>query len=278
MSKKNLRAVLGENRTLFVVIAVCLFLLELEIFILAATHAGSHSVIQVLASDGGVVYESDGQNLSQFDRYYFEQNFGPLETYQRRLVTREVPFPFRAWFVAAIGLPVAGVLLFAFIVRAYLAMFHGETLKAVAADPNAEIPPAGDAGRLEGLLLRISRFNIFSIGFLVLMGVFAYWVVPNLITYVSRLGLETLIRFKWFFAVLAVVVLGGAAWVVYLRYLLAKQAIASRTEVEKYRLELEYGQGRSSPRQLAHRADPPPMVSWEASPPEVKGIDRRADH
>jgi hypothetical protein len=278
MSKKNLRAVLGENRTVFVVIAVCLFLLELEIFILAATHSGTQAVIQVLGADGSVVYESDGRNLSQFDRYYFEQNFGPLETYQRRLVTREVPFPFRAWFVAAFGLPVAGVLLFAFIVRAYLAMFHGEVLKSTEGGSATGTIPTEDTGRLEKILLRISRFNIFIIGFLVLMGVFAYWVVPNLITYVGRLGLETLIRYKWFCVVLATVLLGGVAWIVYLRYLLAKQAIASRTEVEKFRLELEYAQDRPASRLLEHRAEPPPLVPWEASPPEPKGSDRRPNH
>ena len=36
MSKKNLMAIIRENRTLFIVIAVGLFLIELEIFVLAA--------------------------------------------------------------------------------------------------------------------------------------------------------------------------------------------------------------------------------------------------
>lgn len=277
MSKKNLRAVLAENRTLFVVIAVCLALLELEIFILAAGKSGRQSVIQVVGTDGTVVYEADGRNLSQFDRYYFEQNFGPLEGYQRRLATREVPFPFRAWFVAAFGLPVGGVLLFAFVVRAYLALFHGETLRS-ADGPPPDAPLPASEGRLEGLLLRVSRFNIFIIGFLALMGVFAYWVVPNLVAFMGRMGVEALVRYKWFFIAVAAVALGIVLWMVYLRYLLAKQAIASRTEVEKYRLELEYTRETPANRMIEHRADPPPLVSWKAMGGEGEAPGRRPNH
>ena len=76
MSKKNLMAILRENRTLLIVIAVGLFLIELEIFIIAAMKSGNKSVIQVKNDVGEVIYESDGNNLSQFDKYYFEQNFG----------------------------------------------------------------------------------------------------------------------------------------------------------------------------------------------------------
>ena len=104
MSKKNLMAIIRENRTLLIVIAVGLFLIELEIFVIAAMKSGNKSVIQVKNVAGDVIYESDGNNLSQFDKYYFEQNFGPLDQYRLNLVSRQTPFPFRAWFVAAFGL------------------------------------------------------------------------------------------------------------------------------------------------------------------------------
>ena len=45
MSKKNLMAILRENRTLLIVIAVGLFLIELEIFVIAAMKSGNKSVI-----------------------------------------------------------------------------------------------------------------------------------------------------------------------------------------------------------------------------------------
>ncbi len=270
MSKKNLMAIIRENRTLFIVIAVGLFLIELEIFVLAAMKSGRQSVIQVSTNTGEVIYESDGRNLSQFDKYYFEQNFGPVDQYQLKLHTRERPFPFRAWFAAAFGLPVGGILLFAFVVKAYLAIFYSDRLK----EENEALSPSEDASMLERFLLRVSHYNIFIIGFLVLIGIMAYWVVPNFIVYISQLGVETLIRYRWFFIVLAVVALGLLIWVIYLRYLLARKSIESRTELEKHRLELEYKHGQT-PAALGHQADTPHLVGWRAPEGTSDGEDAR---
>lgn len=257
MSKKNLMAVLREHRTLFIVIAVGLFLIELEIFIIAAMKSGNKSVIQVKRATGEVVYESDGKNLSQFDKYYFEQNFGPLDQYQLNLVTRRVPFPFRAWFVAAFGLPVGGILLFAFVVRAYLAIFYPGQLASASTGANPE-----DGSRLERFLLRVSRYNIFIIGFLLLMGILAYWAVPNMIVYVGRISIDTLVRYKWFFITAAAIALLLLAWVIYLRYLLARKSIESQTELEKHRLALAYKHGIASRGALAHEENAG-LVTWE---------------
>jgi hypothetical protein len=82
--------------------------------------------------------------------------------------------------------------------------------------------------------------NIFIIGFLIFVGVIAYWILPNMITYLGRTGLDALVRFKWVFIGLGIVVVGIGVWIVYLRYLLAKKSIESQTEIEKHRLSLEY--------------------------------------
>jgi hypothetical protein len=263
-------AIIRENRTLFIVIAVGLFLIELEIFVLAAMKSGRQSVIQVMTPAGDVIYESDGRNLSQFDKYYFEQNFGPVEQYQLRLHTRSIPFPFRAWFVAAFGLPVGGILLFAFVVKAYLTIFYGDKL----AHSGEALNPAPEASMLERFLVRVSRYNIFIIGFLVLMGIMAYWVVPNFIVYISQLGIDTLVRYKWFFLAAAAISLGLLIWVIYLRYLLARQSIASRTELEKHRLELEYRQDRAGAERLEHREAPSRLVAWRPSDGEAPDSEK----
>lgn len=257
MSKKNLMAILRENRTLLIVIAVGLFLIELEIFVIAAMKSGNTSVIQVKDAAGELIYESDGNNLSQFDKYYFEQNFGALEQYRLNLDTRQTPFPFRAWFVAAFGLPVGGMLLFAFVVRVYLTIFYPEQLSAASTAAGLN-----EGSRLERFLLRVSRYNIFIIGFLMLIGIFAYWVVPNMIVYVGRVSIDTLVRYKWFFIATAVVFLSLLAWVIYLRYLLARKSIESQTELEKHRLELEYQHGVAPLEKLAHDENAE-QVTWE---------------
>lgn len=257
MSKKNLMAILRENRTLLIVIAVGLFLIELEIFIIAAMKSGNKSVIQVKNDAGEVIYESDGNNLSQFDKYYFEQNFGALDQYQLSLDTRHTPFPFRAWFVAAFGLPVGGMLLFAFVVKVYLTVFYPEQLAAASSAANLN-----EGSRIERFLVRVSRYNIFIIGFLMLMGIFAYWVVPNVIVHVGRVSIDTLIRYKWFFLSAAAVFLGLLIWVIYLRYLLARKSLESQTELEKHRLELAYQHGMAPQQQLTHDDDVE-QVTWE---------------
>ena len=241
-----------EHKTLFVIIIVGLFLLELEIFALAAMKSGHKSWLQVIDANGNVIHETSGKNLSEFNKYYFEKTFGPFENYQVRLKTRDEPFPFRAWFVAAIGIPVGAMLLFGFVVKAYVAIFHGGELAAEDSGPECR-PPAGS--RLESILYRISRMNIFIIGFLIFVGVISYWIIPNMITYLGRTGIDAVIRFKWVFIILGAVVLGVGLWIVYLRYLLAKKSLESQTEIEKHRLSLEYQASRGMPLQLEGPAD-----------------------
>ncbi len=236
-----------ENKTLLIIIIVGLFLLELEIFALAAMKSGRKSWLQVIDVNGNVIHETSGRNLSEFNKYYFEKTFGPFENYQVRLETRENPFPFRAWFVAAIGIPVGAMLLFGFVVKAYVAIFHGSELQGDVAKPVCE---PGYESRLESILIRISRMNIFIIGFLIFVGVISYWIIPNMITYLGRTGIEAIVRFKWVFIALGAVVTGMGVWIVYLRFLLAKKSIESRTEIEKHRLVLEYKAQHDLPLQL----------------------------
>lgn len=235
-NQQRLYSFFQQHRTLVILVAVGLFLLEIEIFALAAMKSGRESRMQILGPKGNVIYETDGNELSRFNKYYFEKTFGPMEQYDVRMVTRNRPFPFRAWFVAAVGIPVGVVLLFGFVVRAWTTLFVGDMAKARQKDADAAPAPNSRFERVVGM---ISRFNIFVIGALVLLGVLAYWVVPNLLTYLGRVGIETLIRYKWVFLALAAIFLALVVWIVYLRYLLAKKAIESRMEVDKYRLRLE---------------------------------------
>ena len=254
--------IIGRHKILFSVIAVCLFLIELEIFAFAAMKAGRKSYLQVLDRDGIVIHETDGKNLSEFNKYYFEKTFGPLENYQVRLVNKETPFPFRAWLTAAVGIPVGAVLLLSFVVKAFKALVYGEDKR-----PVDERTPTEKAASFQGILRGFNRLNIFIMGFLVLMAVLAYWTIPNLLTYLGRVGIETLSRYKWFFIIAALVLLGVVLWIIYLRYLLAKKSIECRFEVDRQRLQLEFQQRRLSSGRLEYRPEPPgndPAVDADA--------------
>lgn len=247
LKQKKIATLIRENKTLFIIIAVVLFLVELEIFALAAMKSGRKSWLQVIDANGNVIHETDGKNLSDFNKYYFEKTFGPFEQYHVKLATKDFPFPFRAWFVAAVGIPIGAILLFAFAVQAYLSLFYKEQSSG-----EYDVKKNEYEYRFEKVIAAISRFNIFTIGFLVLLGVFSYWVVPNLIVHVGRLGVETLTRYKWIFLSFGMVFLGLIIWIIYLRYLLAKKAIDSHAEIDKYRLQLEFDQGNRYPLQLEY--------------------------
>lgn len=265
MKTTRIGDLIQQNKTLFIIIIVGLFLLELEIFALAAMKSGHKSWLQVIDANGNVIHETSGKNLSEFNKYYFEKTFGPLENYDVRLRTKDNPFPFRAWFVAAIGIPVGAMLLFGFVVKAYVAIFHGGELQG---DDVAPASQTGYESRLESVLYRISRMNIFIIGFLIFVGVIAYWILPNMITYIGRTGIETIVRFKWVFIALGAVVVGIGIWIIYLRYLLAKKSIDSQTEIEKHRLALEHNIRQNTPQLLESppkEGDSQESLDWKSS-------------
>ena len=239
MREKNISSIIRENKTIFIIIVVGLFLLELEIFALAASKSGRKSWVKVLSENGSVIHESLGGKLSDTDRDYIEKTFGPLGQFDVRLVTHNKPFPFRAWFVSAVGIPVAVILLFSFIAKAYSSLLNEGEKNFSDGDTGGKYQ---DETKLDKVLSRISRYNIYTIGFLVFLAIFAYWVVPNFITYMGKLGVETLIQYKWFFIAVSVILLCLVVWIIYLRYLLAKKAMEGQMAMEKFRLELEYKQ------------------------------------
>ena len=279
MSKnKSILSLIGENKSLFVIILIGLFLIELEILSVAVIKSGKKSTLEVLDSNGVLIYEADGKTLTDFNRYNFERTFGPLHNYQVRLVTKEVPFPFRAWFVAAIGVPVGAILLLGFVVKAYVVLFYGHEDEKTAEDPeDLKRKP-----RLEQIFSKVARLNIFTIGFFIFLGVFLYWVIPNLITYVGRVGVETLTRYRWVFLGIGVVMVLLLAWLVYLRYLLAKKTIESHIEIDKYRLQLEYDAKAAEQRLMLGYEDDrkaPSQATWDqnhadGNSDDLKNADR----
>jgi len=253
MSTQNsLMRLIQKNKRLFIIIGICLFLLEMEIFAVAILKSGNQSKIVVINDQNNVIYETDGNNLTDFNKYYFEKNFGPLDQYELKLKSKHVPFPFRAWFTAAFGIPVGIILLIAFVFKA-IANLLGEDEKKGQKESDKQ---SLDETAFEGLLHRISEINIFVIGSVVFVCLLAYWVVPNFITYIGEIGAHAILRFKWFFLVGSVLIFGIFIWVIYLRYLLATKTIESKTEIEKQKLQLTY------------QGDDTKQIAWE-SPEDV---------
>lgn len=258
-----------EHRPLFTAVLVGLFLLELEILVIAAARSGPTPSLIITDTQGRIVYEAVGRDLDTFDPAMFEKIFGPLEGYHVQRVSRNIPFPFRAWFVASVGIPLGGMLLFAFIVRAFVAVFQGDKRRY---PDDTVIPPEQKAGspenRLDRILDKIGRLNIFAMGFLIFLIVISYWILPNTMVYLGRTGIDTVRRYRWFFLAGGGAVFGVFIWIVYLRYLLAKKHMESQTKLEKYRLEFQFGGGSNM-----HFRLPPPAEGASSPPPSRKRIE-----
>lgn len=262
MSNKTIRELMKEHKTALIVIAVILFLIELEIFAIAALKSGRKEYLQIFDANGNLVHEADGGNLSEFNKYYFEKTFGDLDNYEKVLRTEYVPFPFRAWFTAAVGIPIGIILLFAFVVRAYINIFHDDSKRDSSRNNGDRASPDTS---LEKILETVSGLNIFTIGFLVLIMVLMYWIIPNAVSYLSQVGVETLVRFKWVFIAVGAVLVGLFVWVIYLRYLLARRTIDKQAELQRARLELEFRHqvNLSNPRLEYNPDNPKQLVTWE---------------
>jgi hypothetical protein len=235
MIQSKWRTHFQENRTLFIILAVGLFLVELEIFAMAAMRSGRQATVQVQDRQNNVVYESRSSRLDAREKAEFETTFGPLSNYQVKLVTLQRPFPFRAWFAAAVGLPIGAVLLFGFFVKAYEALFFGAT--RMPEDACRVHPESAD--RFDRLMGRVSRLNIFAIGGFVLLFAVGLFAVPHVLAEFGRHGVALISKYRWVVLGIVAVVLVLVVWIIFLRFLLARKAIEAQADVEKYRLQLE---------------------------------------
>lgn len=230
----NIKNSIFQNKAVMIVIGVLLVLLELQIFFVFAAKSGAKHTLQVLNDSGTVIYETDGEHLTKFKKYYFESTFGPFENYEKKLVTQTVPFPFRAWFATAIGIPLGFTLLFAFIISAFSTLV-GKKQEAHKEDENEDDAPKG---KVDQFLSQINRMNIFILGAGIFLVVLAFWVLPNIVSVIGKTGLEIIDRYRWFFAVAGIAILLIFAWFLYLRYLLAKKALEAETHIREHQLSL----------------------------------------
>ncbi len=261
-----------EHRVFFLVLAVGLFLVELEIFAMAAMKSGRESRLQVLDHQNHVIYEAKSAVLDTRERLNFEKTFGPLSDYHVNVVTTQRPFPFRPWFAAAVGLPIGAVLLFGFFVRAYEALFF-------RAERSSDMPGAAagePVDRLDRLLTRLGRMSVFAIGGFVLVFALGLWAIPHLLAEFGRNGVALMIRYKWAALAVAGVFLGLVVWIIFLRFLLARRAIDAQADVEKYRLQLEMMGGQQSVPRLTVSDHAQLRLSAEPENPSTADKDRRS--
>ncbi|SMC23134.1 hypothetical protein SAMN02746041_01664 [Desulfacinum hydrothermale DSM 13146] len=235
-TKGRLAEIFASNRHPKIILGLTvafLLVLEVLIYLTAASQAGERSRIIITDPSGAKVYETTGSTLTSYEKMVFESTFGPLERYRIHLQTENRPFPFRAWLSAAIGIPVGLVLLISFSVKAFLSLLYGED----GSRGPQEGSGSPSAGALTSFWRLLDGVSIFHVGFLVLLAVLIFWMLPNFLGDLGRVAAGFLKEYKW-------LVLGGAAflaavliWVIYLRYRLSKQVLQNQMEIEKLKIE-----------------------------------------
>jgi amino acid transporter len=255
MSQKlRLLDVFEGKRHLKIVLTISLFtflVLELLIYLAAASQAGQKSRV-IITNDAGVkVYETSGTALTSYEKYVFESSFGPLSRYHMQLQTDEFPFPLRAWISAAVGIPVALVLLVSFVVRVYLTLVYGDDKEQ--GDADAADDPSQKKRHLGSLFFSTRHISIFHIGFLVVIGVLLFWIVPNFLQDFVKISITAIREYKWFFLGTAVFFASLIVWMIYLRYRLSKKMLENQLDLEKFRVERQLLVQKETPALLTNQ-------------------------
>ncbi|MBF0113036.1 MAG: hypothetical protein HQK74_09930 [Desulfamplus sp.] len=294
MANKSWSDLVKDHKILLIIVVVGFFLIEIEIFAVAVMKSGRQSWMNVIDDSGEVIYQVKGSTLTNFNKYYFENTFGSIDDYQVKLVTEDVPFPFRGWFAAAIGIPVGLILLLAFILKSVMVMLYGKKSNQDYSEAQKEVYVEGEqngeeeikqvqfgtAEAVGSLMDQISRLNVFIIGFFIISGVMLYLVIPDMLTFLAKAGIETLLNFKWFFIALFVGLFLLFAWFMYMKYQLARKSMDAQTEIRKYEIKMEYAKFNTQAALEYKRAtgkDAPEALMIGYSDLEYKDVEYQED-
>ncbi len=224
-----------HQKVILTVSAIAILVLELIIYMTFASQAGHKSYVIVSDREGNVVYETQGSAITSYEKLVFENTFGPIQNYRIQVRSESNAFPFRAWLTAAVGIPIGLILLMAFLVKAFLSLVYGEE-KEKTADGDAP-SPLGMKSTFGSVFSLIGRISIFHVGFLIVIGVLLFWIVPNFLGDFARGALSLIKEFKWVFTGLGIFLAFLVVWVIYLRYKLSRRMLDNQLDLEKYRVE-----------------------------------------
>lgn len=257
-----------EHKKIAITATVFLIVVEIIIYLVAAASSGLEYRVIIEDKEGHLLYETPGKHLSRFEELSFQNRYGPVENYIVRVVSQEKPFPFRAWLVASIGIPVGGVLILAFLIKGYLAIFeNGEKRPEIhSRSKHSDI----SFSTKQSVIGWIGSLSLFHIGAVTLVFLIALWIIPNAISETTSKIIGFMEKHPFFSIALLLFMAGFLVWVVYLRYRLAREAVRYQFELARIRLELnalETSQDK--------RPQLPPDSSLSIVPGKIQDEERR---
>ena len=214
-------------------IGVAMFLsMELIIYLVANAQSGTQQWVEVFNAKGEMVYETQGNVLTTYEKLVFQNTYGPLRNFNVRVKTRTTPFPFRAWLAIAVGGPIGFMLLLTYLVRTYLSFVSGE--EEETAHESASLDKSSDRF---GRLFQWRRLSLFHLGFFIVVCVLALWLVPNYVADIARGVVSLIVQYKWFFLGVFAFFASLIVWIIYLKYKISQKMMDRQMDLEKFKVE-----------------------------------------
>lgn len=235
MSDKRLREIF-KNKVLGLPLILSLFaIVEFGILMICVVSSADHDVVKIYNSNNDVVYE-DVYNtfyISEFKKVYGIENFKE-EGFVVKRVGIDNKFPTRAWIALSICVPLVLILFVVFIIKVFTEVLHSKKENEESSKQGKQAPDFEET-KFEKLFSTLGRLNIYSLGSTVIIIVFLYWMIPDLVVYLGKISYQTISELKW--VILGLVLFGGAYMILktVLSYQTKKQIIKQQAEIQKNR-------------------------------------------
>ena len=223
MIDKKLRELIDNRTPGLILIITVLAIIEFGIFILCMAYSADHDRVKIYDSKNTVIYEDiyNANDISEFKKLYGIRSF-KKEGYTIQRIGVENAFPTRAWIALSVCIPLVLILFIVFIVRVFEDIFQLKK-KPRRRRANAKNGTTFEETRFERLFTTLGRLNIYAMSGGVLLIVFLYWMVPDLLIYLSRISYQTISELKW--VILGLVIFGGL-------FLVLRTIFNHRTKIE----------------------------------------------
>jgi len=133
-----------------------------------------------------------------------------------------IPFPWKAWVLTSVGIPIGLAFLVLLLTRAYL--------QVVEPDGNEAVEPSG---KFASGVNKLSQINIIWFMLIAVVAIFLLWYVPEIVKYTGDVAITWLTMHWWVPTTVFFVVVGIILMVIYLQYRLKSKAMDTEMEIAK---------------------------------------------
>lgn len=241
MSEERLKKIIeGRVPGLFYIISI-FALIEIGILAVCMWLGANQEWVTIYNPEKEIIYEGVYNQIrtTEFKSVYGIENYRE-EGYEIVRKTIDKPFPTRTWIALSVCVPLVPIFFIVFLIRAFEDVFGTKKSKDDDAkeEKHSDNNKIFEESRFEKLFSSIGRLSIYSLGAIVMLAAFFFWMVPDLLIAVGRISVHTILQLKWI--ILAIVVVGGIILILktIFAYNTRKEIIRQQAEIQKYRDQL----------------------------------------